>query len=379
MFDTIQLCLEIEPALQTQAWQQSRSFATAESRWNAYLNQLCLQTLLPWFQEDEPQAAPAPNVAALPSFWEWVNGTAIRLGNTRLALIPTEAIDTDELRVPQEWVDIPNWVADYYLAVQVNPDEQWVRVNGFTTHRQLKTLGAYDWHDRTYTLAETDLTPDLNALTIARQLNLSEPTRAPVESIAPVPLNQAQTLIQRLGDSSLSLQPSAVSFPTWAALLQHSGWRKQLTERRQGLPQRSIAQWLQAGVSTLAQWGWERIELQPSAIGARGTEQAGTVIALAQRLSIANQPCELRIIPGSSANQRVWRFELENLTPGGQIPAGVTLRLLTEDLQPFAGNEDVATTPVDRLYIEVTLELGEGLVWEIDPTPASYDPEILRF
>jgi len=24
--------------------------------------------------------------------------------------------------VPQEWVDIPEWAADYYLAVQVNPD-----------------------------------------------------------------------------------------------------------------------------------------------------------------------------------------------------------------------------------------------------------------
>ena len=34
-------------------------------------------------------------------------------------LIPSEAIDDSELEVPQEWVDIPSWAADYYLAVQI--------------------------------------------------------------------------------------------------------------------------------------------------------------------------------------------------------------------------------------------------------------------
>ncbi len=55
------------------------------------------------------------------------------------------------------------------------------------------------------------------------------------------------------------------------------------------------------------------------------------------------------------------------------------LRLLTEDLQTFLNNEAVAATAVDRLYIELKLEAGEGLVCEIEPIPENYEREILQF
>jgi Protein of unknown function (DUF1822) len=378
LFDPTQLCLELDRALQTQTWQH-QSLATPQSRWNAYLNQLCLHTLLPWFHEDYPQAKPTPNAASLASFWEWVNGTAIALGNTRLLLLPTEAIDGEEFRVPQEWIDIPGWVADYYLSVQVNPDDGWLRVNGFTTHRQLKTQGRYDWRDRTYSLDETDLIPDLNALWVSRQLAPTAPTRAAVAAIAPLPLAQAENLIQRLGNPTLPTPQFSIPFETWAALVQHGGWRQRLAEQRRGLPEsRSIGQWLQAGVSQVAQQlGWSQVSFQLSAGGARGEEEQSMVRGVSRSLSIADQPYELRILPTGIPG--VWRFELRSLLPGGQIPAGVALRLLSEDLQPFTGNEDVATTAVEELYIEVALEPGEGLVWAIDPMPEDYDQEILRF
>jgi Protein of unknown function (DUF1822) len=74
----------------------------------------------------------------------------------------------------------------------------------------------------------------------------------------------------------------------------------------------------------------------------------------------------------------VWRFELRSLS-GDPIPAGITLRLLTEDLQPFDNNQNTATEPVEFLYVDVMLEPGEGLVWEIEPTTEEYDREILQF
>jgi Protein of unknown function (DUF1822) len=100
---------------------------------------------------------------------------------------------------------------------------------------------------------------------------------------------------------------------------------------------------------------------------------------LSRQIIIAEQTYELRIFPKSASEDYVWRFELRSTTLDGQIPAGFKLRLLTEDLQAFENNEDTATTPVDMLYLEVILELGEGLVWEIEPTPEDYDREILRF
>ncbi len=366
--------------IQAQTWQQSHALATPNSQWTAYLNQLCWQTLLPWLQEDYlPTATVTPHVVSLPTFWELTTGTALRLNDRRIILIPTETIDLDEFRIPQEWVDIPTWAGDYYLSAQVNPDEGWVRVAGLATHRQVKTQGLYDMGDRTYTLSDTDLTPDFSSIWVAQQLAPTENLRSELSPIAALSPTQADNLLERLGNPTVLTPRLAVPFEQWAGLLNHGGWRQQLAERRWGVVGvRSPVQWLQSGLSTLAQsLGWQAVTLQPGMAGARGEGQESGV-GWGQSLLIQDQPYELRLSCLDPA-QNTWRFELQSLVPGGQIPTGFVLRLLTEDLQPFEGNEDRAMTPVDRLFLEVALESGEGLVWEVEPMPQGYDCEILRF
>ncbi|MEH1945670.1 MAG: DUF1822 family protein [Nostoc sp.] len=358
---------------------QEQPYSTAGACQRGWINQKCLQAFLPWFQEEiAPTARVYPNSAALPSFWEVVNGTAITFDRDRLVLIPTLAMDDDELRVPQEWVDIPEWVADYYIAVQVNPDDGWMKIFGYTTHQILKTKGVYDAGDRTYSLEKEDLIPDINVLWVTRQLDRSEALRAEIAPLDPIDKTQAENLLERLGDRDVKFPRLAVPFSLWGALLAHSGWRKKLYELRQGLLiQRSIPQWLQTGVANLAQqWGWEKREFVVVPTGMRSAEP---VLGLSRQIKVAEQTYELRIFPKSASEDYVWRFELRSTTLDGQIPAGFKLRLLTEDLQAFENNQDTATTPVDMLYLEVILELGEGLVWEIEPTPEDYDREILRF
>ena len=382
IFDPTQIYLEIDSTIQSQVWRQSQPFATPSSRWNGYLNQLCLNTILPWLQEDyKPQAAAALRSTSLPNVWEFVNGAPISLDANRLILIPTESIDLDEIRIPQEWVDIPNWMGDYYLIVQVNLDDGWLRIAGFTTHRRLKEQGQYDWRDRTYCLEEANWIADLNVLWVSQALHPEEATRIAVPTLAPLSLPQANNLIQRLGNPELLTPRLHLPFHQWGALLSHGGWRQRLAETRWGLlDQGSVRQWLQMGVSNLAhQVGWRRMEFQSSLSAARGDDEAITAIALSRRLRIAGQFYELRVLSVDGDGAQVWRFELQNLTPGGLIPAGFTLRLLTEDLQFFDGNEDAADTAVPQLYIEVALEPGEGIVWEIEPIPDQYDQEILRF
>ncbi|MDZ8035745.1 DUF1822 family protein [Nostoc sp. DedSLP04] len=358
---------------------QEQPYSTAGACQRGWINQKCLQAFLPWFQEEiAPTARVYPNSAALPSFWEVVNGTAISFDRDRLVLIPTLAMDDDELRVPQEWVDIPEWIADYYIAVQVNPDDGWIKIFGYTTHQILKTKGVYDAGDRTYSLESEDLIPDINVLWVTRQLDRSEALRAEIAPIDPIGKTQAENLLERLGDRDVKFPRLAVPFSLWGALLAHSGWRKKLYELRQGLLiQRSIPQWLQTGVANLAQqWGWEKREFVMVPAGMRSAEP---VLGLSRQIKVAEQTYELRIFPKSTSEDYVWRFELRSTTVDGQIPAGFKLRLLTEDLQAFENNQDTATTPVDMLYLEVILELGEGLVWEIEPTPEDYEREILRF
>lgn len=381
VFDSTQIWLEFSAQQQNQAWENSRYFSLPSSRWNAYLNQICLTTVLPWLQEEyAPKAKVWPNNPALPSFWEVVNGTAIVLDDTRFVLIPSEAIDQSELRVPQEWVNIPSWVADYYLAVQVNPDDRCVVIWGYATHKQLKQ-GFYDLSDRTYSLPQEKLILDLNVLWVARQLAKEEITRAEVTPLAILPQAQAENLLQRLGNPAIIEPRLAVPFELWGALLEHGGTRQQLYSRRMGFPeQQSIVNWLRTGVSEIAQKiGWKKIELQPDFAGARGAELTEGEAILSRQLQIAGQQYELQVFPLRNLEQQTWRFQLQNSASGGVIPGGFKLRLLTEDLQPFAGNEDVALTAQEQLYIDVSLAPGEGLVWEIEPFPENYDREILHF
>ena len=203
--------------------------------------------------------------------------------------------------------------------------------------------------------------------------------------IAPLPnlaIVQVENLLQRLGKPNVILPRLAIPFTTWGAILEHGGWRQRLYEQRQGQQQRwSITQWLQTGVSDCAQkFGWGSLELQPSFAGARGSTQTSTLPTLVRKITISGQQYELRVKPKGNIEDRVWRFELQNAIRGELIPSGFKLRLLTEDLQPFEGNQVQAKSPVDRLYIEVALgNYGEGLVWETEPNPENFDYEILSF
>ncbi|BDM82253.1 DUF1822 family protein [Acaryochloris marina] len=369
--------LEIDPDLQAQAWQQN----DGPSRWQAYLNQLCLETVIPWLREDHDlRATPALQPPSLQSIWAVVTGTPIQVGAQKIVLIPTETIDLDELRVPQEWVDIPNWIADYYVAAQVNPDEGWVRIGGFTKHLQLKEQGTYDWCDRTYTLNDMDLTSDLNVLWLTQQFNPQEITQAAVNPLPALSKTQADQLIQRLGNSDLVTPRLAIPFEAWGSLMAHGGWRQRLAAQRRGITEQpSVGQWLQTGMTNLAQQiGWQAITLQPQLSAARGDQPSTPTAAISRQLQIEGQPYELNIY-AVEAESAIWRFELHPVTPGARIPAGFVLRLRTEELEAFEGNEDQASEPVDRLYIDVALASGEALVWAIEPQPEQYDQEILRF
>jgi len=226
--------LELSPTMREETIRQSQRCSLPSSRSTAYLNSVCLQGFLNWLREDSLEAVPWLEASDLLTVWELVNGTAVILGTTRIVLIPTEAIDDGELAVPQEWVDIPSWAGDYYLAVQVQPERGWLRIWGYTTHQELKARGIYDPSDRTYCLTGEQLTQDLNAFWVTVRLCAIVQTRsaiAPLPELSPV---QAENLIQRLGNPSVTFPRLAVPFMLWGALLEQANWRHQLFQHRTG-------------------------------------------------------------------------------------------------------------------------------------------------
>ena len=253
--------LEISPTIQAQSWQQSQVYATPSSRWCAYINQICLHAFLDWIStEDFPQASVWYSSPGKAAFWQFVNGTAILLEGRRVVLIPSEAIDDSELEVPQEWVDIPSWAADYYLAVQVKPDGEWVRIWGYTTHTELKSLAHYDSVDRTYCIDARYLTKDLNAFSLSYQFCREENMKAAIAHLPQLSTQQAENLVQRLGNSSVTFSRLEVPFAIWAALLENEQWRQRLYQKRQqsqsSQVQVNLSRWLE-GIYDNA---WEAIE-----------------------------------------------------------------------------------------------------------------------
>ncbi|NJM21411.1 MAG: DUF1822 family protein [Richelia sp. RM2_1_2] len=376
-----ELILEIPLKAQNQAWIESQNFSNSANCYQAYMNKLCLLAILPWLESEFTQQAKlAPSTTALPSLWELVNGCSITIiDGTKFILVPTEDIDLSELRVAQEWVDIPSWAGDYYLGVQVQPDEGFVRVWGYCTHAQLKNNLNYDATWRTYSLDSTEVITDLSLLTIALEFCPQETTRSEIEPLTNLTPAQGKNLISRLGNPEVITPRLEIPFSMWGTLIENDGWRRSLYERRLGLPEQwSVIEWLQNGVSqTAQQFGWGRFDLQTATSGTRSVEQSGTI--LARELTIAEQQYILSIVPQNEAEGIIWRFALRNAVTGNLIPEGFKLRLLTEDLESFPNNEDVAVTAVEQLVVEVILESGEGIIWEIEPIPENCDREILRF
>ena len=383
LFNPTQLVLELDPETLDRSWQQSLKGGNASSRWQQYLNRVVLLSFLPWLQAEEDTTAKAGlNENTQINLWEVVNGTQIDSLGAKIVLIPSEAEDLRELRVPQEWIDIPQFAADYYLAVQVSLDGGYIRVWGYATHQQLKEKASLNYNDRTYSLNDDELIADIDVLWVARELCPEEITQVEVAAVEELEASQAENLIQRLGDCSQLLPRLAVPFRTWAGIIQNPSLCSRLAAKRRGEASKTpVLQWLKQGMANAAtEFGWRQIELAPGAVGARGAVIEAKNVStsgLAKKIAIANQPYELRVIPLGETGS--WRFELCCVTPGCVILPGITLRLLTEDLQSFEGNEDTANEPISSLFIDVDLEPGESLVWQVEPTPDNYQLELLQF
>ncbi|MBD2596038.1 DUF1822 family protein [Nostoc spongiaeforme FACHB-130] len=220
------LVLEVPPGQQDKVWDQVQCLGTAATRFSAYTNQLSLLAVLPELEERWGMKASWIN-----SCWEFVNGTAIDFESTRVVLIPSEAIEQTELRIPQEWIDIPSWAGDYYLAVQVNAEDGIVRVWGYATHREIKQQGNYDQSDRTYSL-DGNLTQDMSVLWVIRQFCPDAATKTTVEPLPTLSVAQANELLEQLSHSCLFFAKRAVEFNLWGALLEKEEWRKRLLYSR---------------------------------------------------------------------------------------------------------------------------------------------------
>ncbi|MDF5706625.1 MAG: DUF1822 family protein [Nostoc sp. S4] len=253
-----QLLLQIPTSIQQQAWKEAQKHSHKIAQYNAYLNRVCLYTFLEWLndQSDEvlSNSSIYPSEEGLYSILEVVNGVAIGIGRRRIILIPYENIDSESLRVPQEWIDIPTFVGDYYLAVEIdlepNPEECTLTIQGFATHRQIKQLSKYEPRDRTYILPIYKLTKSLTVMLLTLDIQMREE----VPELPILSELDAQNFLDMLGAASIYSPRLRVDIPfaQWAALVNNDEWRQQLYQRRIGrlvtksqVKTNNLSKWLQ--------------------------------------------------------------------------------------------------------------------------------------
>lgn len=367
--------LEIPPPIQSEAWEQSQRHGTPKSRWNAYLNKICLVAVLKRIQSDNiPEASAWLSSSRMSSIWEVVNGSAITIESKKIVLIPTEAIDDGELEVPQEWVDIPSWAGDYYITVQVRPEVDGLRVWGYTTHQELKEKAVYDASVRAYCIDAEDLTRDMDSLWVKYRLYSQVPTRVEVAPLAELSTTQAENLIQRLSNLSILFPRLSVPFATWGALLENENWRSSLYELRLGLTANRVSEqftrlsnWLASRFDTV----WQAIEdIFPSQQAVRSWRNNQNLIFDIERVKVLdfgadNGSEQVALLIGvSPVNGAEVSIGVQVLPTGNNIylPNAVQTRLLDENGDEV-GQASAGVTQTIKLQFEG--QIGEKFSIEV--------------
>ena len=286
-----QLWLKITQKIQQESWQRAQLYSNPNSKCQAYLNEICRKTFVPWLkawlQEDSNQFSLIDEQYPT-NIWEFINGSILDFGNTKIALIPSETTDIEEFEISEEWVDIPQWQADYYLAIQVNfdvSDEAWMRVRGYVSYQQLKSKGEYDQSDRLYYINQKYLEEDITNIL----LSLPQVTQTKEELVTETELSleTANQLLDGLSNPLVYSPRLAITFPQWAMFITNSQWRQKLYQKRTGAKVSlfnsqtvNLRQWLDNLVNKVEE-GWQTVEtlftpLEP--IPVRGYQQTEETI-----------------------------------------------------------------------------------------------------
>jgi hypothetical protein len=344
----------ISPPIIELAQRDQRQQRTAWAQWNAYLNSLCLHSCLTYFQAETAISPPDP--ARTQRIWTYLNGSLITAGSTRIALIPTESVDRLTLEVPQEWVDLPSWAADYYLSIQFSPDYDAIEILGYTTHKYLQQQGERNDRHRLYNLPSHQLMPDLNLLWLTHKGYSRSQTQgalAPLPALSP---QQTEMLMQRLDDPITALTRTDIPFRLWGALLDSPTWHHRS-------PITQLSKWLQAQIDG----SWQAVEaiLHPQQIiTTRRSPDLAASSGIDRAKILTFSQGSIALIMGINAIEGgEFRIDLHIYPAGGQpqLPGTTRLRLL----QSAVEMTQIQATATETIHLQFRARAQECFDVEI--------------
>jgi hypothetical protein len=340
--ESYSLWLEITPAEIELARPNPQIYSNHTSLNNAHLNQLCITKFREWLVEQEIEHSLGFTADELTTIWDVVTGCAILIprgsaseGKTRLILIPTENLDRDELRVPQEWVDLPAWMGDYYLGVQIDLEAGMMNIWGFTSHRSLKEHGEYNRRDRTYSLDSGRLVTNLEILWMSAELALDE--RSIVNELPIRSLDSALDALARLSIPSPYSPRLDLDFGEWGAILNNPNLRSQLYQTRlqraesdrTPAPSFRLIDWVRKEFTNAIAQGWQSWEPAQGIVRSKETIERSKLINLQLELRQATVVLLIGLVAESSERMRVI-VQVHPTAPDRCLPPQLQLSYLDE-------------------------------------------------
>ncbi|WP_310481003.1 DUF1822 family protein, partial [Chamaesiphon sp. VAR_48_metabat_403] len=196
---------------------------------------------------------------------EAIDGFALAIAGVKVVFIPSHDLDLAGFEVQQEWVDLSNWAADYYVPIQIDREHHYLHLWGFISHRSIQKTATLDRTLRSYEIAGSDLIEDLQILWMSCELASERSLaseRGEISALAPVSTAVIQSAIEQLRAHSSLFSPRPIlPFEQWGAIMNEPEYLKLYLNPVPAITK--IANWFRDRISTsdaILDRGWLTIE-----------------------------------------------------------------------------------------------------------------------
>jgi hypothetical protein len=188
-----------------------------------------------------------------------VNGFCLKINSSKIVFIPSQNLDIIGCEIPQEWVDLPNWHADYYVPIQVDLEAKYLHLWGTITHAELKQVAELDPLFREYQVEGEQMTANLDVLWASCEL--APAPKATISALVSLTATQARQTIDRLlSESSFHFPRLLLPFTEWGAILNQPDYLSWYLKTTAPAPMcTNLAHWFARQADNLEQ-SWQTVE-----------------------------------------------------------------------------------------------------------------------
>jgi Protein of unknown function (DUF1822) len=196
---------------------------------------------------------------------EAIDGFALSIFGVKVVFVPSHDLDLAGFEIQQEWIDLSNWAADYYVPIQVDCEHHYLHLWGFISHRSIQKTATLDRTLRSYEISGSDLIEDLQVLWMSCELASDRELtsdRGKIPALAPLSTSVVNTSIARLRAHSSLFSPRLIlPFEQWGAIVNEPEYLSQYLNLVPAITK--IANWFRDRISTsdaILDRGWLTIE-----------------------------------------------------------------------------------------------------------------------